>query len=349
MQLSIVDTSHVTEGRTAVEALQATADLAHLADRAGYARFWVAEHHGVGRTAVSSSPEVLIARIASLTDRIRVGSGTVLLNHHSAFRVAETFRLLHAMFPGRIDLGLGRATGMPAVDLALQRDRSRAVQLDDYDDQVAEILTWFDDAFPDDHPFARVQLLAGVPGNPAPWILGSSSSSAVLAGRLGLPYCFAGFINPGGVGAALDAYREVFEPSTYGTGISEPHTMVGLNVSCAETEQDASRLRASAEVFYRRILRGDLGDGMPPADAAVAELGALPEPTSHTPGDWPRIISATPVRLRELLEAMAAEVGADEFVLQDLIADPLARQHSYRLIGEAFELPVAERAGQLVG
>jgi luciferase family oxidoreductase group 1 len=149
------------------------------------------------------------------------------------------------MFPGRIDLGLGRATGMPAVDLALQRDRSRTVQLDDYDDQVAEILTWFDDSFPADHPFARVQLPPGVPGNPAPWILGSSSSSAVLAGRLGLPYCFAGFINPGGVGAALDAYREAFEPSPYGTGISEPHTMVGLNVSCAETR--AGRFPAAGQ------------------------------------------------------------------------------------------------------
>ena len=342
MELSIVDTSQVAPGGTAVEALEATAQLAQLADRIGYRRYWLAEHHGAGRMTASSAPEVLITRVASVTSRIRVGSGAVLLNHHSAFRVAETFRLLHALFPGRIDLGIGRANGLPAVDLALQRDRSRLTRLDDYGEQVVEILAWYDRSFPDQHPFAATELFPGVAGNPEPWILGSSLSSAHLAGQVGLRYCFAGFISPTAVKAALDTYRHSFRPSPFRTGVQEPHTMVGVNVTCADTETAARRLRASVELVYHRLFRGVLSDGMPPADAAVVELGGLPEPTQYRPGDWPRSISAAPDRLREMLEAMAAEVGADELVLQDLIAEPADRQRSYELIAQAFELATTE-------
>lgn len=338
MRLSLVDTAQVTAGQSAIEALDATAQLAALADRLGYTRYWLAEHHGAGRTNASSAPEVLIARVASVTTRIRVGSGAVLLNHHSAFRVAETFRLLHSLFPGRIDLGIGRANGLPAVDLALQRDRSRLSRLDDYGDQIVEILAWFDRAFPDGHPFADTDLFPGVAGNPEPWILGSTPSSARLAGQLGLPYCFAGFINPRGVRPALDLYRQSFQPSRFSTGVDEPHTMVGVNVTCAETEAEAARLRASVELFYHRLFRGVFGDGMPLPDASVAELGELPEPTRYVPGDWARSISAAPDRLRDMLETMAAEVGADELILQDLIAQPSDRQRSYELIADAFGL-----------
>jgi len=234
VQLSIVDTSQVAAGHSAVEALASTAELAGLADRLGYARYWLAEHHGAGRTNASSSPEVLMARVASVTERIRVGSGAVLLNPHSAFRVAETFRLLHAMFPGRIDLGIGRANGQPAVDLALQRDRSQLVHRDDYGNQIIEILAWYDRAFPPDHPFAKTDLFPGVDGNPEPWVLGPTPSSAVVAGQLGLPCCFAGFINPTAVEAALDTYRQAFQPSRFRTGVPERRTMVGVNVSCGD-------------------------------------------------------------------------------------------------------------------
>lgn len=338
MQLSIVDTAQVTAGATAQEAVAATGELAQLADRLGYARYWLAEHHGAGRMNASSNPEILIARVASMTTGIRVGSGAVLLNQHSAFQVAENFRLLHALFPDRVDLGIGRANASPAVDLALQRDRSRQARHDDYGEQIIEVLSWLDDAFPPDHPFAKIRLLPGVVGNPQPWILGSSTSSAVAAGQLGLPYCFAGFINPRGVRAALDAYREAFRPCQFGTGVDAPHTMVGVNVSCAETEQDAARLRATVELFYARLSRGRLSDGMPLPDTAVAELGALPEPRAYIPGDWARSISAAPDRLAEMLGSMASEVGADELVLQDMIADPADRQHSYRLIADAVGL-----------
>lgn len=348
MQLSIVDTSQVPAGQTAVEALAATAELARLADRLGYARYWLAEHHGAGRMNASSSPEVMIARVASVTGRIRVGSGGVLLNHHSAFRIAETFRLLHAMFPGRVDLGLGRATGGPVVDLALQRDRSRRLHLDDHGEQIVEVLAWLDRAFPDDHPFASTPLFPGVAGNPEPWVLGSSPSSAAVAGALGLPYCFAGFISPTAVGSALDAYRRAFRPSPSPTGVSEPRTMVGVNVSCGETEEEASRLRASVELFYERLFRGEIRP-LPAADDAVAELGGLPAPSRYAAGDWPRSISAAPDRLRELLETMADEVGADELILQDLISDRADRRRSYELIAGAFELPGVDAEAPVLG
>ncbi|WP_016909356.1 LLM class flavin-dependent oxidoreductase [Streptomyces xiaopingdaonensis] len=338
MELSIVDTSQVTEGGTAVDALRATGELAVLADRLGYARYWLAEHHGAGRLNASSSPEVMIARVASLTTGIRVGSGTVLLNHHSAFRIAETFRLLHSMFPGRIDLGIGRANGMPAVDLALQRERSELARYEDYGSQIVEVLTWFDGSWPDRHPFADVPVMPGVQGNPEPWVLGSTPSSAAAAGELGLPYCFAAFINPRAVRTALDAYRRAFTPSPFRTGLQAPRAMVGINVSCAETEEAAARLRASVELFYQRLSRGEFGDGMPLPGAAVSELGGVPEPTEYVPGEWPRQFSAAPARLREMLEAMAEEVGADGFVLQDLIASPSDRQRSYELIADTFEL-----------
>lgn len=344
MRLSIVDLAQITAGTTAVAALDSTVRLAQLADRLGYSRYWLAEHHGSARMVASSSPEIMIARVAAATTTIRVGSGTVLLNQHSAFRVAESFRLLHALFPGRIDLGLGRASAGAALDLALRRDRTGESH-NDYDEQVVEVLTWYDNAFPEGHSFAGISLYPGVSGNPEPWLLGSSPNSAVLAGLLGLPYCFAGFLNPGAVRAALETYRREFRPSTFGTGSAEPHTMVALNVCCAPTESAAARIRASIELTFV----SSRGGGVVLADDAVAALGGLPEPTRYRRGEWPRSISAAPDRLRETLEAMAAEVGADELMLQDLIADPADRRLSYELIARAFELSgPGERATRVV-
>lgn len=344
MELSLVDLSPVPPGGSAVEAFADSVATSQFAERLGYKRFWVAEHHGHATTNAGSNPEVLIARIAALTEHIRVGSGTVLLNHYSPFKVAETFRVLHAMSPGRIDLGLGRANGLPAVDYALQRDRSTVQHLDDYDQQVTEVLAWLDSAFPADHPFAQVHAVAGAPGGPQPWLLGSSPNSAVLAGRLGLRYCFAGFINPRAAITAADLYRRNFQPSPFPSGVQEPYLALGMNVTCGETDADGDRLRATVEVFYRRLRSGRLPDGpLPDPDRAVAELGAVPDPSRVRPGSWPQHISGGPGRVREMLEIMAADLGADEIVLQDLIGRRDDRLRSYELLAEAFDLrpPVA--------
>lgn len=211
----MVDLSPVPPGGSPVEAFADSVDLAQRAEEWGYSRFWVAEHHGIGGGNAGSNPEVLIARIAAMTERIRVGSGTVLLNHYSPFKVAEMFRVLHAMSPDRVDLGLGRANGLPVVDYALQRDRSQIQHFDDHEQQVTEVLAWLDAAFPDDHPFSQVRIVDGLPGNPQPWLLGSTPISGVIAGKLGMRYCFAGFINPKGAKSAAETYREHFRPSPF--------------------------------------------------------------------------------------------------------------------------------------
>src|SRR5947208_2087258 len=211
MRLSVLDQSPICEGSSGSEALRNTMDLARLADWLGYNRYWVAGHHG-GPMLASASPEALIPAIASVTQGLRVGSGGVMLPHYSPLKVAETFTILAALFPGRIDLGLGRASGTdPLTTFALQRDRRQAAP-DDFPQQLAELLAYFDDTLPSDHPFQRLAaVLPGRPELPVPWLLGSSAQSAIWAGELGLRYAFADFINPQG-GDIARLYRERFEP-----------------------------------------------------------------------------------------------------------------------------------------
>src|SRR5579859_7068162 len=212
MRLSVLDQSPIAEGSTGVDALHNTLDLARLADRLGYHRYWVAEHHG-GPMLASASPEALIGPIAAATTGIRVGSGGVMLPHYSPFKVAETFTILSALYPGRIDLGLGRAAGTdPLTTFALQRDRRQASP-DDFPQQLAELLGYLEQTLPEDHPFARLApTLPGRPELPSVWLLGSSPQSAIWAAQLGVPYAFADFINPGGAEIA-GHYRERFEPA----------------------------------------------------------------------------------------------------------------------------------------
>src|SRR5439155_87415 len=202
VRLSVLDQSPVSEGSSGPEALRNTIDLARLADELGYHRYWVAEHHG-GAMLAGPSPEVLIGPIASATERIRVGSGGVMLPHYSPFKVAESFSLLAGLFPGRIDLGLGRAFGTdPMTAFALQRDRRQASP-DDFPQQLAELLGYLNGTLPDDFPFQRLaEALPGGPEKPEVWLLGSSDQSAIWAQELGLPYAFADFINPEGANPA---------------------------------------------------------------------------------------------------------------------------------------------------
>ncbi len=209
--VSVLDQSPISEGMTGAEALRNTLDLARLADTLGYHRYWVAEHHGTPMLA-SPSPEALIGPIASATSRIRVGSGGVMLPHYSPLKVAESFSVLSGLYPGRIDLGIGRAAGTdPVTTHALQRDR-RTGMPDDFPEQLAELLAYLEDRLPESHPFRRLGKLPGLPEGPVPWLLGSSPQSAIWAGELGLPYAFADFINPAGAEIA-SLYRERFVDS----------------------------------------------------------------------------------------------------------------------------------------
>jgi luciferase family oxidoreductase group 1 len=183
IKLSVLDQSPVSEGFTPADALRNTVELARLADRLGYERYWIAEHHAIV-TLASPAPEILIARIGAETSGIRIGSGGVLLPHYSPLKVVEQFRMLHAMYPGRIDLGIGRAPGGSGLEaFALRRDRSERIQNDDFQEQLAELLAFLYHEFPSDHPFARIKVSPETPGAPEVWLLGSSSWSSSVAAQ----------------------------------------------------------------------------------------------------------------------------------------------------------------------
>jgi luciferase family oxidoreductase group 1 len=333
IRLSVLDQSPVSEGSSGAQALQNTLDLARLADRLGYHRYWVAEHHG-GPMLAGPSPEALIGPIAAATTSIRVGSGGVMLPHYSPFKVAETFSLLAGLFPGRIDLALGRAAGTdPLTSFALQRDR-RAGAPDDFPAQLVELLGYLDDRLGADHPFARLaKTLPGRPERPEPWLLGSSPQSALWAAELGLPYAFADFINAGG--AEITAlYRERFAEHEH-AGL-KPRTAVAVWVICADSDEEARRLAASARMTFTMLRRGEL-IAVPPPERALDFLAAE-ERTPGQPRSERRAVLGTAAPVRAELEDVAAKYGAEEAIVVTITYDHQARRHSYELLADIFGL-----------
>ncbi len=339
--LSVLDQSPIAEGSSGSQALHNTIDLARLCDELGYHRYWVAEHHG-GPMLAGPSPEALIGPIASATRHIRVGSGGVMLPHYSPFKVAETFSLLAGLYPGRIDLGLGRAAGTdPMTTVALQRDRRQAAP-DDFPQQLAELLAYLDDRMPEDHPFARLaKTLPGRPERPQPWLLGSSQQSAIWAAELALPYAFADFINSAGADSAK-LYRERFAEHEH-TG-ARPRTAVAVWTICAESEQEAQRLAASGRMAFTMLRRGEL-IAVPPPEKALEFLAsdehAAGQPSGEPPRAQRRTVVGAPDAVRAELEAVAAEYGADEVIAVNILYDHGARRRSYELLAESFRLSSA--------
>jgi luciferase family oxidoreductase group 1 len=341
MRLSVLDQSPVSQGSSGADALHNTLDLAQLTDALGYHRYWVAEHHG-GPMLASASPEALIGPIAAATERIRVGSGGVMLPHYSPFKVAETFTILAALYPGRIDLGLGRAAGTdPLTTFALQRDRRQPAP-DDFPQQLAELLAYFDDSLPDDHPFQRLAaFLPGRPALPEVWLLGSSPQSAIWAAQLGVPYAFADFINPGGEEIA-GVYRQRFEPGR----LPAQRTAVAAWVLCADTDEEAQHLAASSRMTLTMLRRGQLIP-VPPPEEAIEFLKREGKPvTGALPGR--RGIIGSPETARAGLQKLASDYGADEVIIVTITHDHAARRRSYELIAEAVGLePQASGASAL--
>jgi luciferase family oxidoreductase group 1 len=329
--LSVLDQSPIPEGTAPAEALHNTLDLAALADRLGYRRYWVAEHHATPALACAA-PEILIAAIAARTERIRVGSGGVMLPHYSPLKVAETFSSLSGLHPERIDLGLGRAPGTdPMTMLALQRDR-RTQAPNDFIEQLVELLALLEDRMPSDHPFARhARTLPGLPERPEPWLLGSSPQSAIWAGELGLPYSFADFINPAGAPIAAD-YRARFLASER---LAAPRVSVGVIVVCAESDEEAERLASSSRMMLSLLRQGRLVE-VPPVEKALRYL----ETREKRPGgSGRRAIIGSPPTVRAGLDAVAEEYGAEELVLLTITHDHAARRRSYELIAAELGLP----------
>ena len=309
MRLSVLDQSPISEGSGGADALNNTLDLARVADRLGYERYWVAEHHGGGMLA-GPSPEALIGPIAAATTGIRVGSGGVMLPHYSPFKVAETFAVLSALHPGRIDLGLGRAAGTdPLTAFALQRDRRQAAP-DDFPQQLAELLAYLGDGLPDDHPFARLALPAGE--RPEVWLLGSSPQSAIWARELGLRYAFADFINPGG---------------------GERADIVAAWAVCAETDEEAQRIASSARMARAMLMMGR-PIPIPPVDKALRFFESRPA----REGGGRRAVIGSPAKVRAGLEELAERYGASEVMVVTITFDHDDRRRSYELIAEEFGL-----------
>jgi luciferase family oxidoreductase group 1 len=343
MLLSVLDQSPISEGGTGAQALRNTIDLAQLADRLGYHRYWVAEHHG-GPMLAGPSPEVLIGPIASATESIRVGSGGVMLPHYSPLKVAESFSLLAGLYPGRIDLALGRAPGSDQLTMfALQRDRRQAAP-DDFPQQLAELLAYFEDDLPEDHPFRHLaRTLPGRPELPTPWLLGSSAQSGVWAAELGLPYAFADFINNQGA-TIVQSYRETFQPVR---GLQAPRTAIGVWVLCAPSDEEAEFLATSSRMAFTMLRRGQLIP-VPSPETASAWLEREGRSTrvggSESTGGR-RTIVGTPEKVRAGIEEAAAEYQADEVIAVTITYDHEARKRSYELLADAMGLEA--RAGSM--
>jgi luciferase family oxidoreductase group 1 len=330
LRVSVLDQSPVSEGSTGSQALQNTIDLARLADELGYHRYWVAEHHGGGMVA-GPAPEVLIGPIAAATSRLRVGSGGVMLPHYSPLKVAEAFSVLAGLFPGRIDLGVGRAAGTdPMTTFALQRDRRQAAP-DDFPEQLAELLALLEDRMPPDHPFARLTELPGLPEAPVPWLLGSSMQSAVWAADEGLPYAFADFINPRGA-SHTQLYRENFKPSHR---LDVPRTAVAVWAIAADTAEEAELLATSARMTFTLLRRGRL-IRVPPVEKAQRFLAAEERQGRVPPAR--RSVLGTGESVRDELVQVAREYGAEEVIVVTITHDHAARRRSYELLADAFGL-----------
>ena len=332
--LSILDQSPISEGMTGADALRNTLDLAQHADRLGYSRYWVAEHHGTPMLA-SASPEALIGPIAAATSgELRVGSGGVMLPHYSPLKVAETFSVLSALFPGRIDLGLGRAPGTdPRTTFALQRDRRHAMP-DDFPDQLSELIAYLENDLPREHPFASLGELPGRPELPELWLLGSSPQSAVWAAQLGVGYSFADFINPGGAEIAA-VYRDRF---TSGERLPHPRVSVAVWAICADSDEEAQRLASSARMSMTLMRQGRLIP-VPPVEKAlrfIEQHGSAARPDSR--GGGRRAVIGRPEKVRAEIEEVADAYGASEVMVVTITYDHEARRRSYELIAEAFGL-----------
>jgi luciferase family oxidoreductase group 1 len=329
MKLSVLDHSHVNEGRSVKAALDETVALAQETESLGYHRFWVSEHHGSSALA-SSSPEVLIAHIAAHTKRIRVGSGGVMLPHYSSYKVAENFKLLEALYPGRIDVGLGRAPGgMPIATRALQEHKR--VDIDLYPQQVADLDDYLHDIDPTKHRFAGLRAFPQTETIPELWLLGSSDGSARIAAQLGTAYAFAQFFGAAG-DEALQHYNAYFRPSAYN---SKPQTLAAVMVICSDTEEEAHRLAKSNELFFLKLLSGQELGYLPSVQTAT-EYPYSPMEMQMIEQMRSRRFIGTPAQVKESLKRYANRVHLDELMIVSHIHDFEARLKSYQYVAEAF-------------
>lgn len=326
--LSVLDLAPISEGSSTSEALAETVKLAQHAEQTGYTRLWFAEHHGMPSIG-SVSPEVLIASAAAQTEHLRVGSGGIMLLNHPPLRIVEAFRTLEALYPGRIDLGIGRAPGGDGYAMRALRTGGG----EEFSHYLAEMLAFEEGTFPAGHPMARVNVAPGGVSLPPQWMLGSSGGSADAAGQLGMGYAFAAHFSPAPGRPAIDAYRKAFKPSE---AFPESKAIVAVSAICAETDEEAEYLATSQSLSWALFHSGELRRLVPPEQAVAYNYTdhqrAIIEKQSAT---W---IVGCPDKVKAEMDAKREETGADEIMVTTTIYSYEARRKSFSLVAEAYGL-----------
>ena len=333
--LSILDLSPVTTGISGAQALHNSLDLARLADRLGFSRYWVAEHHSLPNIA-SSAPDIMIGQIAAITQHMRVGSGGVMLPNHAPLQVAERYKVLEGLFPGRIDLGLGRAPGTDPVTSYALRRRQDDPAGDDFLDRFQELIAFEQHLFPDNHPFRKITAMPADVPLPPLFLLGSSGYSAQLAAHVGAGFAFAHHFSDFDPVGPMLGYREQFKPSA---GRDKPLAILALHVVCADTDAEADRLATSVDLNFARRRQGHYLPIPSPEEAAA---------WNYTPADRAligqnraRLVVGNKKSVMVHLEPLIEATKADEVMVTTNIYDHEARKHSYALLAEAFGLKPA--------
>jgi len=328
LKLSVLDQSPIISGHTPAQAVHETLRLAQAAEKLGYHRYWMAEHHSIAALA-DPCPEILVTRVAAATSTIRVGTGGILLPYYSPFKVAEQFRMLEALYPGRIDLGIGRAPGGDQVTAAAMGE-GRYSGAEHFPEQVQYLVAYLDDALPGNHPFAKVKAMPAGPTAPQIWLLGSSDYSGALAAQLGLRFAFAHFISAQGGAAVMRDYRERYHPSGREP---QPQALLCVFVICAKTGEEAERLAMSIDL---RRLNMDYGVNAPvPNHEEAANYPYTEADRRRIASQRRRVVLGTPDTVRARLLELREEYAADELMVITITGDYDSRLRSYELLADA--------------
>jgi luciferase family oxidoreductase group 1 len=334
--VGVLDVSPVVEGSSSGEALRNTIDLAQVTDRLGYHRYWLAEHHGMDGIA-SAAPEVLIGHVASATEHLRVGAGGIMLPNHAPLKVAEVFRVLEALHPGRIDLGLGRAPGTDALTARALRGGRGMEGADDFPQQLGELLAFGGGvsgvAFGDDHPYGRIKTAPSDVPLPPIWLLSSSGYGAGVSAQLGLGFAWAHHISTAGVVDAMRSYRERFEPSD---AFPAPHTILATMVVCGEDDEQAAFLASSMELSWARLATGGRGRFPTPEEAVAHEYS--PAEMAMVQQRRDSSIVGGPDTVQRRLEGLLEATEADELMVMTMVFDHQERIRSYERLAKLLEL-----------
>jgi luciferase family oxidoreductase group 1 len=341
LKLSILDQTPIPPGRNASAALEESIQLVNMADRAGFTRYWISEHHNMA-TLACAAPEVLIARLGAETKRIRLGSGGIMLPNHSSLKVAENFRLLEGLFPGRVDLGIGRAPGGDRLTASLLNP-ANTFDPQEYVQQIVSLKAFLNDDATPETVHEKVKAIPRIDTTPQLWMLTSSGESAYLAAHFGMALSFAQFINPVGGAESVNEYRKRFKPSEE---LSAPQASVGIFAFCGETEEKAARVQAVMDYRLLSVLKGQFEET--PSYQSIKGYKYSSEELRHVHYNRQRMIIGTPETVKDKMQALARQFNVDEIVVATFADTAEDRLDSYGLLAKTFNLNASDTNSQPV-